>query len=130
MRKSIRLTGIVAALLAFAALLTSCTSSVTTDTTTATSGSSTTSFLIMIGFIAVLFILMYFLTIRPQRKRQKEQASMLNNLQRGDRIVTIGGMIGTVENVSEDSVVLKTEGGTTMRFLKSAIATKTTGENK
>jgi preprotein translocase subunit YajC len=128
--KSIRLTGIIAALLTFAALLTSCTSPVTTDTTTPAAGNSTTSFIIMIGFIVVLFVLMYFLTIRPQRKRQQEQARMLNELQRGDRIVTIGGMIGTIESVSEDSIVLKTEGGTTMRFLKSAIATKMTGENR
>jgi len=125
LRKSIRLVSIIAALAALAALLSSCTTAVTTDTATTSSGSSTVSFIIMIGFIVVLFVLMYFLTIRPQRKRQQDQAKMINELQRGDRVVTIGGMIGTIESVSEDSVVLKTDGGTTMRFLKSAIATKT-----
>ena len=51
---------------------------------------------------------------------------MMSNLQRGDRVVTIGGMFGTIESVSDDSIVLKTEGGNTMRFVKSAIANKVT----
>jgi len=51
---------------------------------------------------------------------------MIQELQRGDRVVTIGGLYGTVESVSEDSVTIRVESGTTMRFIKSAIATKIT----
>jgi preprotein translocase subunit YajC len=78
----------------------------------------------MVGFVVLIFVMMYFFTIRPQRKRQQDQSKMIQELQRGDRVVTIGGMYGTVESVSEDSVTIRVESGTTMRFVKSAIATK------
>jgi preprotein translocase subunit YajC len=128
LHKKIRSLGIIAALLSAVALLSSCAVTPTDTSDTASTGSSTSSFLIMIGFIVVLFVLMYFLTIRPQKKRQKEQANMMNNLQRGDKVITIGGLMGNVESVSEDSIVIKVDGGTTMRFLKSAIATKVTNQ--
>jgi preprotein translocase subunit YajC len=80
----------------------------------------------MVGFIVLIFVMMYFFTIRPQRKRQQEQAKMIEELHRGDKVVTIGGMHGTVESVSEDSVTIRVESGTTIRFVKSAIATKVT----
>lgn len=114
---------VIVGLISALALLSSC---YPTDTTTPPGGSSTTSFLVMIGFIVVLFGLMYFLTIRPQRKRQQDQAKMIQALHRGDRVVTIGGLYGTVESVSEDSVVIRVESGTTMRFVKSAIANRVT----
>ena len=78
----------------------------------------------MIGFIVLLFVMMYFLTIRPQRKRQQEHQKMMQAIQRGDRVITIGGLYGTVESINEDSVTIRVEGGTTMRFIKSAIASK------
>jgi preprotein translocase subunit YajC len=80
----------------------------------------------MIGFVVLIFVMMYFFTIRPQRKRQQEQSKMMGELQRGDKIVTIGGLYGTIESVSEDSVTIRVESGTIMRFVKSAIATKVT----
>ena len=51
---------------------------------------------------------------------------MIDELRRGDKVVTIGGLYGTIENVSEDSITIRVESGTTMRFVKSAIATKLT----
>ncbi len=87
-------------------------------------GAGTQSFLIMIGFIVILFGAMYFLTIRPQRKRQQDHQRMMQDIKRGDKVITIGGLHGTVETVSEDSVVIKVESGTTLRFVKSAIANK------
>ena len=122
--KRILLGTVVAALLLIVVSLAGCYSTTTTGTTTGTGTSSTTSFLIMIGFIVVLFALMYFLTIRPQRKRQQEQSKMIHNLQKGDKVVTIGGLYGTVENTDEDSVTIRVDAGTTMRFVKSAIANK------
>jgi len=118
--------GILTGLLASVALLASCYPTTTEPGTDGITGSGTSSFLIMIGFVVILFALMYFLTIRPQRKRQQEQAKLIQELQRGDKVITIGGLMGTVENVSEDSVVIRVDSGATLRFVKSAIATKVT----
>ncbi len=75
----------------------------------------------MIVFLVVIFALFYFVMIRPQRKRQKEQQQMMANLQKGDKVMTIGGIYGTIESLSEDSVIIKVEGGTTMRVARSAV---------
>ena len=127
MRKTkLLILGLVIALVTTVALLVSCYPTDTdtgTDGTT-TTGSSWTSTLLMVGFVVLIFVMMYFFTIRPQRKRQQDQSKMIQELQRGDRVVTIGGLYGTVESVSEDSVTIRVESGTTMRFVKSAIATK------
>jgi preprotein translocase subunit YajC len=131
LRKSkLLIIGLVVGLLTATALLVSCFP--TTDTGTGTDGTTTgtswTSSLLMIGFVVLIFVMMYFFTIRPQRKRQQEQAKLIQELSRGDRVVTIGGLYGTVESVSEDSVTIRVESGTTMRFVKSAIATKITDQ--
>ncbi|HEY86789.1 MAG TPA: preprotein translocase subunit YajC [Dehalococcoidia bacterium] len=67
---------------------------------------------------------MYFLMIRPQRKRQKEHQQLLEELRRGDKVVTAGGVHGVVESLSEDSVVIKIESGATMRVTRSSVVTK------
>ena len=128
-KRKLLILGLVIGLVAAVSLLVSCYPT-TTDTGTdeTTTGTSWTSTLLMVGFIVLIFVMMYFFTIRPQRKRQQEQQKMIQDLQRGDRVVTIGGLYGTVESVSEDSVTIRVESGTTMRFIKSAIATKITQE--
>ncbi len=63
---------------------------------------------LQIGLIVVLFVIMYFVMIRPQRKRQKEEAQMRNNLRVGDEITTIGGICGRVLQLKEDSIVIET----------------------
>jgi preprotein translocase subunit YajC len=75
----------------------------------------------MIFFLVAIFAVFYFIMIRPQRKRQKEQQAMMANLQRGDRVMTIGGIYGTIESLSEDSIIIKVEGGTTLRVARSAV---------
>jgi len=62
--------------------------------------------------------------IRPQRKRQKEHETMMQGLQKGDRVVTAGGIYGTIESLSEDSVVIKVEGGTTLRVARGSVAVR------
>lgn len=127
MRKTrLMLLGLVIGLVAIIALLASCypVTTTTTDTTGAATGSPWTSTALLVGFIVLIFVMMYFFTIRPQRKRQQDQAKMMQGLQRGDRVVTIGGMYGTVESVYEDSVLLRLDSGATARFVKSAIATR------
>ena len=80
----------------------------------------------LIIFMVLIFAMFYFLMIRPQRKRQKEQQELMEELKKGDRVVTAGGIYGQIESVSEDSVVLKVESGVTIRVAKSSIASKRT----
>ena len=78
----------------------------------------------MIGFLVLIFAMFYFLMIRPQRKRQKEHQQMMEELKKGDRVITAGGIYGTVESVSEDNIVIKVESGATLRMAKSSVALK------
>ena len=78
----------------------------------------------MIIFLVLIFAMFYFLMIRPQRKRQKEQQQMIEELKRGDRVVTAGGIYGVIESVSEDNVLIKVESGATMRVAKGSVALK------
>jgi len=80
----------------------------------------------MIGFLVLIFAMFYFLMIRPQRKRQKEQQEMMEELKKGDKVVTAGGIYGQIESVTEDNVVLKVESGATIRVAKSSVSTKRT----
>jgi len=83
-----------------------------------------TSTIYMIGFLVLLFALMYFLMIRPQRKRQKEHQELIQELKKGDRVITAGGIYGVIESTSEDSIVIKVESGTTMRVARNSVALK------
>ena len=58
--------------------------------------------------IVLMFGIFYFLLIRPQQKKQKEHEVMVKSLKKGDRVVTSGGMIGTIHTLQDDYVVLKT----------------------
>jgi preprotein translocase subunit YajC len=80
----------------------------------------------IIVFILLLFAMFYFLMIRPQRKRAKEQRELMAGLQKGDKVITSGGVYGVIENLSEDSVVIKLESGATMRVARGSIAGKRT----
>jgi preprotein translocase subunit YajC len=76
----------------------------------------------MLVFLVVIFAMFYFVMIRPQRKRQKEHEAMMQGLQKGDRVITAGGIFGTIESVGEDSLVIKVEGGTTLRVSRNSVA--------
>ncbi len=76
----------------------------------------------IIIFLVLIFAVFYFLMIRPQRKRQKEHDHLMQELQRGDKVVTAGGIYGVVESLSDDSVVLKIESGATIRVAKSSVS--------
>ena len=78
----------------------------------------------IIVFLVLIFGLMYLVLIRPQRKRQKEHERLVEELKRGDRVVTAGGIYGQVESISDDSVVIKVESGMTMRVAKNSVALK------
>lgn len=70
----------------------------------------------------LVFLIFYFLIIRPQNKKQKETKAMLSSLQKGDKVVSIGGIRGTIQALKEDTVVLKVDSNTTMEFNRSAVA--------
>ena len=78
----------------------------------------------MLIFVVLLFGLMYFVMIRPQRKRQQAHQQLMEELKRGDRVVTAGGIYGVIESISEDSVTIKVESGATMKVAKGSVSLK------
>ncbi len=88
--------------------------------TTATA--NPTSSWLSIGIILVMFVLVYFFMIRPQKKQEKEVNNMRNALVVGDEITTIGGIIGKIVSIKDETLVLETSrDGTKIRILKSAV---------
>jgi preprotein translocase subunit YajC len=90
-------------------------------------GGSLVSYLIMIGLIFVVF---YFLVFRPERKRRKQLQDMVNELKPGDKVITIGGIHGTVSGLTEKTVVVRVSEQTKIEFTKSAIGTVITPEGE
>ena len=82
-------------------------------------GTQLVTMLVTFGLIIVVF---YFLVIRPQNKKQQDAKKMLQNIRRGDRVVTIGGMHGSVDSVKDDAVVLKVDDNVKIKFSKSAVS--------
>jgi preprotein translocase subunit YajC len=78
----------------------------------------------MILFLVLMVAAIYFLMIRPQRKRQKEQQELLERIRSGEKVITSSGIYGQVESVTEDTVVLKVESGATIRVAKSTVVAK------
>ena len=86
-----------------------------------------TSTIYLVVFVVLLVALFYFFLLRPQRKKQKEHQDLMGGLKKGDKVVTIGGIYGQIESISEDNVVIKIESGATMRVARSSIAGKQGG---
>ena len=85
----------------------------------------------MIIMMVALFAIMYFLMIRPQKKKQKEEQEMRDSIQIGDEITTIGGIMGRVVTVKEDSIVLESGADRTkMKFPRWAIQTNDTANER
>lgn len=76
------------------------------------------SFLLM---MLLIFAVMYFLMIRPQQKRQKELNQFRSQLSNGAKVVTAGGIYGTVKEVTEDSVLIEVDNGVKIRVAKSMV---------
>lgn len=81
--------------------------------------SSLTSFLPII----LMFVVLYFLMIRPQMKRQKEQKAMMDALAKGDEVVTAGGVLGRVIKVADNYVTLEIAAGTEIVVQKASVTT-------
>ncbi|QTM99935.1 preprotein translocase subunit YajC [Sediminibacillus dalangtanensis] len=71
--------------------------------------------------IILMFVIFYFLLIRPQQKKQKQVRQMQSDLKKGDKIITIGGMHGTVHALDEGTLVLTTQDGTKITYDRSAV---------
>ncbi len=81
--------------------------------------------------IFALFIgVMYLLLIRPQQRRQREHRNLLQSLNRGDDVITIGGLHGRVHALGDDYVDLEVTDDTVLRFQRQAIARKVTDEQQ
>ncbi len=74
--------------------------------------------------LAIFILIFYFFIIRPQRKRDKQHSNMIAGINRGDQIVTIGGFLGTVREVRDDTFQIEIAEGVRVRILKSAVQTK------
>jgi len=73
------------------------------------------------GPLVLMFVVLYFLLIRPQQKRQKTRNMMLGNLKKGDKVVTIGGLHGTIMELTDDTVILRVNDVTKLTFERSAV---------
>ncbi|KAB7667307.1 preprotein translocase subunit YajC [Bacillus sp. B1-b2] len=69
----------------------------------------------------LMFVLFYFLLIRPQQKRQKSVRDMQSSLKKGDKVVTIGGLHATIDAIDEGTIVLKSKDNTRLTFDRNAI---------
>ena len=73
--------------------------------------------------LLLIVVIMYFFMIRPQSKKQKETQKMIDALKKGDKVVTIGGIHGTISLAKEKTVIVKVDDNTKLEFNRTAIAT-------
>jgi len=73
------------------------------------------------GPIVLMGVVFYFLLYRPQKKQQQQRAEMLNNLKKNDRVITTGGMYGTITSLDAKKVTLKVAEKIEMDFLRTAV---------
>jgi preprotein translocase subunit YajC len=78
----------------------------------------------MLLMLVAIFAIFYFLMIRPESKRRKERQAMIDSLERHDKVVTIGGLYGEVQDVHEDRVVIKIAENIKVEVAKTAISGK------
>jgi len=80
--------------------------------------------------LALIFVVMWFFMIRPQRKQQKELQNFRDSLKKGDKVVTIGGIYGTVAEIKEDSVLIEVDSNVKIRVSKQALVKDFTEPSK
>ena len=73
----------------------------------------------------VIFGIIYFMMIRPQKKRQKEREALVNKMEKGDKVVTSSGIHGTVAQIEETTILVQVSETTKIRFEKAAVNTVT-----
>ena len=71
--------------------------------------------------LILIFVVMWFFMIRPQRKQQKELEKFRNALKKGDKVVTIGGIYGTVDEIKDRTVLIKVDGDTKLKVDRNSL---------
>ena len=100
------------------------------DTAASKGGGSANRFIPLL-LIVGMFVITYFISIRPQKKRQKEEQQLRENLQIGDEITTIGGIMGRIVTIKEDSIIIETGADRVkMRVMRWAVQTNNTATEK
>ncbi|MCP3025562.1 preprotein translocase subunit YajC [Halobacillus sp. A5] len=74
--------------------------------------------------IILMFVIFYFLLIRPQQKKQKNVQNMQAELQKGDRVITIGGLHGTIHAIDENTLIVSVQDGSQLKFDRSSVREK------
>lgn len=80
--------------------------------------------LMSIAPLIILFVIFYFLLIRPQQKRSKEHKQMISAIQKGDQVITTGGIHGRVASVNEDSISVEIAEGVKVKVSREAISVR------
>ena len=91
------------------------------QTAPAASGGAESSLLSLLPLVLMMFVVLYFIMIRPQMKKQKEHRAMIDALAKGDEVVTAGGLLGRVTSLSEGNVGLQIANGVEVQLQRSAI---------
>ncbi|MEQ6355387.1 preprotein translocase subunit YajC [Lysinibacillus sp. M3] len=78
--------------------------------------------------ILIMFVAMWFILIRPAKKRQQETQSMQSGLQRGDKVITIGGLHGEIDSIEDTAVTLKIADNVRVKFDRQAIGRVVNGD--
>ncbi len=84
-------------------------------------GGGTAALLTQVLFFAAIFAIFYFLLIRPQQKQRREREQMLASLKKGDRVVTTGGLHGTITGLNEHTVTLRVADQVKLEFDRTAV---------
>ncbi|MGP8215907.1 MAG: preprotein translocase subunit YajC [Bacteroidia bacterium] len=88
------------------------------------SGGSGMSFNLI--FILLIFVVFYFFMIRPQMKKQKQQAKFKEEIKKGDKIITIGGVHGKIAEIGDKTFIIEVENGVRLKIEKSAVSMEST----
>jgi preprotein translocase subunit YajC len=83
-----------------------------------------------LGMMVIMFLVMYFLIIRPQRRQQKEHQARVAGLKTGDKIVTAGGIYGSITNVKDKTVIVRIADNVRIELAKSSVATVLTAAER
>ena len=83
---------------------------------------TTESYISLFFTLALMLVMLYFMIYRPQKKQEKKDAAMRSSLEIGDQVTTIGGIIGRVVAIKDDTFVLETGADVKIRFTKNAIS--------
>lgn len=91
------------------------------STTAATAGANAQSGTLNIIFIVAILVVLYFLMIRPQQKRAKEQQNLMSSLQKGDEVIMSGGLMGRIVKLEDTIVTVAVNDTTELKFQKQAV---------